>query len=213
MQALLRNSSLLLGIIYFLAAGYPFPGSALVKGLSIALLAILALVRGFPILALALAASSAGDVLLDLDPKGLFVAGLSAFLVAHLIYTVLFVRGWSRFRWTAIPVLFYAAGFSVWLFPRLGSLAVPVLLYVCVITAMASTAICSRLPVWVPIGALLFLASDSLLATAKFAGTFPLRDYLVWGTYYAAQFSITTGVLLTHDKTQNAMRVRSVGRS
>jgi len=216
MQVLLRNSSILFGVIYFIAAGHPFPGSVAVKGLSIALLAVLALVRGFPLLALALAVSSLGDVLLDIDPKGLFVAGLSAFLTAHIVYTVFFVRAWARFRWPVIPVVLYAAGFSIWLAPRLGPLALPVPLYICVITAMASTAICSRLPLWVPIGALLFLASDSLLATAKFAGPFPLRDYLVWGTYYAAQFSITAGVLLsaslTDNKPHNTARVRSVGR-
>ena len=215
MQVLLRNASLLFGVIYFIAAGHPFPGSVAVKGLSIALLAVLALVRGFPLLALALTVSSVGDVLLDLDPKGLFVAGLSAFLAAHIIYTVLFVRAWSRFRWAVIPVLLYAAGFSIWLAPRLGPLTVPVSLYIFVITAMSSAAICSRFPLWVPIGAVLFLASDSLLATAKFAGTFPLRDYLVWGTYYAAQFSIATGVMLsgslTDNKPHNTARVRAVG--
>jgi uncharacterized membrane protein YhhN len=217
MRDLLRNTSLIFGVLYFLAAGYPFPGSIAVKGLSIALLAVLALVRGFPLLALALAVSSVGDVLLDLDPKGLFVAGLSAFLTAHIIYTVLFARAWKRFRWAVIPVVLYALAFSIWLAPRLGPLTVPVSLYICVITAMASAAICSRLPLWVPIGALLFLASDSLLAAAKFAGPFPLRDYLVWGTYYAAQFSIAAGVLLsaslTDNKPHNTVRVRAVGRS
>ncbi len=177
------------------------------------MLAVLALVRGFPLLALALGVSSIGDVLLDIDPKGLFVTGLAAFLTAHIIYTVLFVRAWSRFRWAVIPIVLYAAGFSMWLAPRLGALTIPVLLYICVITAMASTAICSKFPLWVPIGALLFLASDSLLAAAKFAGPFPMRDYLVWGTYYAAQFSIAAGVLFSHNKPQDTMRVRAVGRS
>lgn len=213
MQVLLRNCSLLFGIVYFFTAGHAYPGSASIKGLSIILLSVLALTRGNPMLSLALAVSSLGDVLLEVDPNRLFVSGLSAFLTAHVIYTVLFVFAWSKFRIAALPVLLYAAGFSIWLMPRLGALAIPVTLYICVITVMASSAICSRFPVWVPIGALLFLASDSLLAAAKFAGPFPLRDYLVWGTYYAAQFSIATGVLLSYNKPQDTMRVRSVGRS
>jgi uncharacterized membrane protein YhhN len=39
------------------------------------------------------------------------------------------------------------------------------------------------------------MLSDSLLAIGKFNGPFPGRGYLVWATYYAAQYLITTGVL------------------
>jgi len=42
----------------------------------------------------------------------------------------------------------------------------------------------------------LFLISDSILAVNKFKTEVPLRDYLVWATYYAAQYAITTGFLV-----------------
>src|SRR5579871_1220760 len=52
-----------------------------VKGTSVGALAVLAFASGSPILGLALALGSLGDVLLDLDPQRLFVFGLASFLV------------------------------------------------------------------------------------------------------------------------------------
>src|SRR5579862_4560884 len=85
-----------LGILYFITLAWqPFPGSAAIKGLSIAALARLAWNSGARLLALGLALSSIGDVLLDIRGVNLFVPGLCSFLFAHLVYTVMFVRS----RW------------------------------------------------------------------------------------------------------------------
>ncbi len=202
-QLLLKNVSLTAGAIYFMTVPlHPFPGSAEIKGLSIAALAALALISGARVLPFALLASAVGDVLLDVDPKRLFVAGLCSFLVAHLIYTGLFVSRrpsplkvplW-RIVWSVL-MLVYAGAFAFWLAPDLGPLTVPVAFYICVITAMVVWAICAQLPALVPIGAMLFLISDSCLAIAKFKGSFFMRDYIVWGTYYGAQYFIAFGVL------------------
>jgi uncharacterized membrane protein YhhN len=175
-----------------------------IKGLAIATLAAVAWVSSSKMLWLALVASTVGDVLLDLDSGRLFVPGLCAFLTAHLVYTALFASRWpiplriSLPRLLLFPVILaYAAGFAFWLAPDLlrTKMILPVTLYICVIATMAITAVGGRLSLYVPIGAALFLTSDSLLAIAKFKGPFPLRDYLVWGTYYAAQYFIATGVL------------------
>jgi uncharacterized membrane protein YhhN len=91
--------------------------------------------------------------------------------------------------------MLYSFGFTIWLASSLGRLAVLVALYICAITAMVVSSIVADLSPRVVAGALLFLASDSLLAIAKFKGTFALRDYAVWGTYYLAQYCIATGVL------------------
>lgn len=208
-QAIARDSaaqvrlSLLLGSLYFVTLAWqPYPGSALVKGLSIATLAWYAWSLGARPLALGLAASSLGDVLLDIRTVNLFIPGLIAFLVAHLVYAAMFFRTWQyplriweRQRILTGAVVLYSIGFTIWLAPSLGPLAIPVALYVCAITAMVVTAIVADMPARVITGAILFLVSDSLLAVAKFKGTFALRDYLVWGTYYLAQYSISTGVL------------------
>jgi uncharacterized membrane protein YhhN len=150
----------------------------------------------------ALLLSSIGDVLLDLDP-GLFVIGLGAFLTAHVLYTVIFFR--NRARPVALSgariallvlVLGYAALFARWLIPGLGALAAPVALYICAITAMVLTAILARFPSHlVVLGAFLFLVSDSVLAVDRFKTAVPMRGFLVWTTYYLAQYSIARGVL------------------
>lgn len=200
---LLKVLSISFSAVYFATIPFhPFPGSAAIKGLSIATLAVLAWIHGARLLALALAASTAGDVLLDVDPAHLFVAGLCAFLAAHVVYTVLFVMRRPRpvrlsgARMAVLAaILLYTCSVSAWLVPSLGAMTIPVVFYMCVITAMVTSSIVARVSIFVPIGAILFLGSDSMLAIAKFKGTFPMRDYLVWATYYAAQYCITAGIL------------------
>lgn len=195
--------SVLLGLLYFVTLAWqPYPASAAVKGLSIATLAWWAWGLGARMPALALAASSLGDVLLDIRTVNLFIPGLLLFLVAHVIYTATFfqawrypLRIWERQRVLAGCVIAYSIGFTGWLAPSLGPLTFPVAVYICAITAMVVSAIVADLPTRVIAGALLFLVSDSLLAIAKFKGPFALRDYAVWGTYYAAQYCIATGML------------------
>lgn len=179
----------------------------LVKALSIATLAFIPWIPPLPaprvnpaLLSAALAISSIGDALLDLAPERFFVPGLSAFLAAHLIYTALFLRNRSPLigparRLAIATVLVYALLYSLWLTPDLGPLKIPVILYIAAITAMILSALASFFGARVAAGALLFLVSDSLLAAAKFKGPFPGRDYLVWMTYFAAQFLIATGVV------------------
>lgn len=195
--------SVLLGLLYFLSLAWqPYPGSAAVKGLSIATLAWFAWSLEARLLAFALAASSLGDVLLDIRSVNLFVPGLSSFLIAHIVYAAMFFRTWQyplriweKQRILAGAVVLYSVCFTIWLAPSLGPLVIPVALYICAITAMVVSAVIADLSPRVIAGALLFLASDSLLAIAKFKGTFALRDYAVWGTYYLAQYLIATGML------------------
>jgi uncharacterized membrane protein YhhN len=195
--------SIFLGALYFATLAWqPYPASAAIKGLSIATLAWLVWSAGSRLLALGLAASSIGDVLLDIRTINLFIPGLILFLLAHVLYTAFFfqtwqypLRIWERQRVLAGGVMLYSFGFTIWLASSLGRLAVLVALYICAITAMVVSSIVADLSPRVVAGALLFLASDSLLAIAKFKGTFALRDYAVWGTYYLAQYCIATGVL------------------
>jgi uncharacterized membrane protein YhhN len=143
----------------------PYPGSVLLKVLSVAPLAAIAFrTRRGPlakqrgdewsqdrdnvILAVALAFSSLGDALLDLDPERHFIKGLLAFLAAHLIYILLFVRNRTRLLRPKVwqlalvaAVLIYSLLLSLWLAPSLGTMAAPVMIYVCVIIVMAVSAI------------------------------------------------------------------------
>lgn len=201
--------SVLAGVAYFFSVPWqPFPGSVVLKGLSVSSLALIAWRSRLDptpkfILATALALSSLGDILLDIRPS-FFVFGLGAFLLAHLMYVRLFLGNRHRaeplsgLRQTLIAaVAVFAAGFSIWLIPVLGGMTVPVVMYIGVLTAMVFSAIAWRTlrSDWVLYGAILFLISDAILGAAKFRGPVPLRGWLVWGTYYAAQLAITKGVL------------------
>ena len=201
---MLRRLSIVCGVLYLVTQPWqPYPGSFVVKGLSVGPLAVLAFLAGSPLLGMALALSTVGDVLLDLDPDRLFVFGLGSFLVAHLVYIPVFVRNRSRTIALSAPrllvaalVLLYSIAVSSWLLPSLGNLMVPVAIYMCAITAMVVSAILARFPnPWVAAGAILFLISDSLLAVNKFKTPVPYRDFLVWSTYYAGQYGIAIGFL------------------
>jgi uncharacterized membrane protein YhhN len=144
-----------------------------------------------------LAFSLVGDVLLML-PYDLFVPGLIAFLLGHVAYIVGFLDGKPGLKpLHAIPLLAYGAVLLPWLWPGLGPLQVPVLAYVLVILVMGWRAAAR---VGMPggtralVGALFFIASDSLLAIGKFHGTFPAQAFLVMSTYWLGQLLITLAV-------------------
>jgi uncharacterized membrane protein YhhN len=213
--------SILCSFIYWVTQSFqPYPGSVMLKMLSVALLAVITFRalrepsikmhgvewlrdRDNVILAMALAFSSMGDVLLALDPPRLFLKGLFAFLVAHFIYILLFVRNWTRplrpkgwqLAMTA-AVLTYSMLLSNWLSPSLGTVAGPVMFYVCAITVMVVAVILVGFSKpWIYTGAILFLLSDSIIAIDKFKTSVFMRDYLVWATYYLGQYGIAIGFL------------------
>src|SRR5215470_17226816 len=85
------------GAVYFFTTGlHPFPGSVFIKAMSILPLALLAFrLPGNTdgrILGASLLFSCLGDVFLGIDSRRLFLYGLGSFLIAHLLYIVLFTR-------------------------------------------------------------------------------------------------------------------------
>ncbi|WP_414495117.1 lysoplasmalogenase [Stenotrophomonas maltophilia] len=153
--------------------------------------------------------SCVGDIALML-PVDAFVPGLVAFLLAHLCYIVAFRDGLRGGRGLLAAVVLLSA-FAVLnvtgLWPHLPvPMRIPVLAYVVVLASMAVLALarawvrpraaapepCSAR--WAATGAVLFVASDSLLAWDRFAGGLPLASLLVLSTYYAAQYAIARSV-------------------
>lgn len=146
-----------------------------------------------------LACSLAGDVAL-LWPQGGFVPGLLSFLLAHLAYLVAFTRGTRLAAWP-LAFLAYAllAGGVLWrLWPGVpAALQAPVLAYVLCLAAMAAQAVVLwrrgvARGVTLATGGALFLLSDALLASNKFAGALPLASLWVLGSYWAAQWCIAS---------------------
>lgn len=180
-----------------------------VKMLAVALLAALAAIQGGPLLLVAaLALSALGDAFLSRDGDKAFLGGLASFLAAHLAYIALFCLGgaglemlWQPWRAViAVAMAVFAVSMLVMLWRRVATdLRLPVAAYVAAILGMGVSALTLD-NVWIIVGAVLFMASDGLLAAEKFivAAISPHREwmrYAVWALYYAAQLSITLGFL------------------
>ncbi len=144
--------------------------------------------------------SLTGDVFLML-PSDRFVAGLVAFLIAHLFYLAAFASEISSLIWwPLIPFVIYGIVIYTILAPSLGRLRFPVLIYVVVILIMAWLA-------WerwsqtgqsggllASIGAVLFVISDTILAIDRFRGAFKPSRALNLATYFAAQLLIAGSI-------------------
>jgi len=165
----------------------------------------------------ALALSSLGDFFLGvrrlgrLDGDLLFLLGLGTFLVAHLVYIVLFRRYWSLVWWKSnsarvsgiVAILVALGSVLASLRNSLGSMFIPVLAYSLVLACMGISAMLADLGnPWAAFGALLFIASDAMIAISKFRGSFAGAEQLIWITYYLAQFLILRGVESRQRRTQ-----------
>jgi uncharacterized membrane protein YhhN len=153
-----------------------------------------------------------GDVFLlfEADNDLYFILGLSSFLTAHIIYIIYFngivAETASYFR--KRPVMFLAVVAFViellyLLWPGLGGMKVPVLVYALVIGSMLCMAlwqygrIQDKAASLFIAGAVLFVLSDAILALNRFRGEIPMGGILVMSTYVAAQFLIAQGAIRT----------------
>lgn len=155
---------------------------------------------------LALLFSVIGDCLLmfvDQSPH-FFTFGLVSFLLAHIIYSMVFLKSRNQDKkpWLFVGFLaIYAAGLIYLLHDNLGAMLLPILLYMFVILTMATSAFLRQGSVskisfsLVFIGAILFLISDSLLAINKFYAPLPLSHISIMFTYAFAQLFIVFGLL------------------
>lgn len=148
----------------------------------------------------ALLFSLAGDIFLML-PKDRFIAGLIAFLVAHLFYILAFVSEISELEWwILIPFLVFGVTVYVILAPSLGRMRTPVIVYMAAILIMAWLAWerwCQSSQsgaLLAAIGAVLFMASDTILAINRFRYKFELARLLNLTTYFTAQVLIASSV-------------------
>ncbi len=182
-----------------------------VKTLAVGLLAVLVLVENGPLLLfVALALSAAGDAFLSREGDRAFLSGLASFLAAHLVYIALFMiagggAGLVLAETWRLGVAF-VIGISALVMAGLlwrrvkPAMRLAILVYIAGIVAMGLAALTTGSPFMIG-GAILFMASDSLLTAERFlvSAISPWRSAMrvfVWALYYAAQLLIALGFIL-----------------
>jgi uncharacterized membrane protein YhhN len=165
---------------------------------------------------LAIVFSFLGDSFLLYDSREVyFMLGLGSFLLAHVFYIFGFRQSrldqsedqiqTVRKARMAFPVILAATGLVVVLYPRLGELRIPVVVYAAVLMFMVLNALfryerTSAKSFWmVSGGAILFMVSDSILAINKFLEPVSNAGFAIMLTYLSAQYLIVEG-LIKHDQ-------------
>lgn len=151
-----------------------------------------------------------GDVFLLFENEYdlFFIFGLVSFLITHAFYILYFLKIRSSkqsllLKHPVLIALVLAYGISlVWqLYPVLGDMKLPVMIYAAVICSMliCSLHVFAKIPkpaAWLFLcGAIAFVLSDSLLAVNRFYHPFPYAGVWVMLSYCAAQFLIVKGFI------------------
>lgn len=155
---------------------------------------------------LALGFSVLGDILLMFVHKSehFFTLGLVAFLLAHVMYIIVFLKQRNKNRSAygfVLVLLVYAASLFYFLYGNLGYMLFPVVIYMLVILGMATAAYLRKDSVnivsygLVLVGAILFVISDSILALNKFYERLAYSNISIMITYAFAQYFIVIGIL------------------
>ena len=146
-----------------------------------------------------------GDVFLALPRQKMFLYGLVSFLLGHLFYVAAFFHTVGINQGSGIGLVISAmasGGVFLWLRPHLGSMKIPVIFYILVITAMVVGA-CSLLAagelalsgrMLVFSGALSFYVSDVFVARQRFLKTEFLNRLIGLPLYYSGQFMLAFSV-------------------
>lgn len=151
-----------------------------------------------------------GDVfLMWSERKNNFLLGLSAFLIGHICYVLLFVQGNSFVK--DVPVWFYLIIIMYFTLARavmkklnkyLGDMLIPTYIYMVVILLMSFTSLARvfimdmSIAFLLPfIGSLLFLCSDAMLGFYTFKGKFKNGNIYIMLTYVLAEVLIVFGYL------------------
>lgn len=176
--------------------------------------------RGFlPKIFIALSLSWVGDFVLGLPTqkaaveRGLFIAGMAAFGLAHVFLTWAFLSGVEPRRLDVSKALVTCAPFAVYGYTLYSlvyintnghdaALRIPVLLYMLLLFATAISGLLRQLQFDSPssasllVGALLLVQSDSIIAIQEFVDTLPAEDFAIMATYILGQFLIVNGCIL-----------------
>lgn len=157
---------------------------------------------------IALLFSWMGDILLQAE--GFFIPGLVSFLLAHLSYILYFMKAGDQQKGLVqrqplyiFPVVLYIIVLLLLIYPYLGELTIPVIIYSITIGWMLVMALNSKYRLdreasrFFIAGAIFFVISDSVLAVNLFAVKNWWLGLIVMITYALAQGLIVKGFLLS----------------
>ena len=146
-----------------------------------------------------------GDVFLALPGKKMFLFGLVFFLLGHVFYAPAFFFTAGFNHWTGIGLAICAlagAGVFLWLRPHLGSMKIPVIFYILVISVMFVGAwsmvgagefqAAGRMAAF--IGALGFYVSDIFVARQRFLKAEFFNRLIGLPLYYGGQFMLAFSI-------------------
>ena len=145
--------------------------------------------------------SLAGDIALMFEERrGALLAGLGAFLLAHVAYAAMFGTLGGVSWWDVLSTAILAAiavGVYSLLRPNLGAMRYPVLVYIVAISAMVNRATSTVLSptfstaqaVMIAVGAVSFYVSDAILALCRFWKPWRYRRISL-AFYYTGQLLI-----------------------
>ncbi len=204
---LLNKYGFIFFAVLFIASTFfkPYPFSWLVKIIPMVLLIIITFQlmesKSERLFLMGLVFSTAGDFFLDYDRINWFVFGLGSFLLAHLFY-MMALRPVERKNSLAV-IAYSTYGFIICyvFYPGLGALFVPVLAYMSVLMMMGIFTLISRKSnIWLVIGGISFIISDSIIGINKFYTPIPHSHLLIMPTYYFAQFALVKGIFLNQNR-------------
>ena len=154
-----------------------------------------------------------GDIFLMIESANplFFILGLACFLTTHILYIIYFLKirsaAISLLKKQPLLVLLvvgYGIAMVFILFPHLGSLKIPVIVYALTICTMLLSSLHIFYKTNKPAnyffaaGAAIFVLSDSLLAFNKFYSPFAFAGVGVMLTYCTAQYCMVTGYIKQH---------------
>jgi uncharacterized membrane protein YhhN len=165
------------------------------------------------LLLIALFFSWGGDMFLMFDEQlpVLFIFGLASFLISHLLYIFAFnqtahpplnVPLIKKHPWIIFLLIVFGSYIFKKLQPGLGEMVVPVIVYLIAILSMFVFAlnrwgkVSNPSFIWILIGAVFFILSDSILAFNKFHEHINNAHLIIMATYMFAQYAIVRGAYI-----------------
>ncbi len=133
-----------------------------------------------------------GDIFLML-PSDKFIQGLSSFFLAHILLITAFIQMGIMISWPLTIFLFMGAVlFYAFVYRNLGSMKIPVALYILVLCMMSWSAWGVYLKfdetrfLLAGVGTISFLVSDSTLGLDRFFKKFRAAELIILLTYFVA---------------------------